>query len=247
MRKLCLFLMTLSVGCNSNKTAWNGLSVELRTNETESALVFKEGARTVFTFEMTRPPHQTGTLSVPGASLYWATAFSGGESGCCENIHIFHKTGGTVMVQTLEKSGYSGSFEVMDLAPADGFAEIVSVSEEFYGKDFAGCRVTPGLHEGMSDLHVPEFWKPVTQGGFHLENVTFAPAYAAELKTRLEHLASRIEALPAELEAPGADVAALLQYRETRKKAGLPPDAKLDRFRVKCETKTIPFSALTAK
>ncbi len=247
MRSACLILLTLALGCNSSKTAWNGLTVELRTGEAESAILFKDGSKTLFEFEMQRPPHQTGILAAPGASLYWASAFSGGESGCCENIHVFHKTGGTVMVQTLEKSGYSGSFEVMDLAAADGFGEIVSVSEEFYGKSQADCQITPGLHEGMSDLHVPEFWKPAIEGGLHLENITFAPAYAAALKARLESLAPGIDAMPAELKAPSADIAALLQYRETRKKAGLAPDPKLDRFQVKCEKRTLPLSAVSAK
>lgn len=246
MRSLCLFFFTLALGCNSNKTAWNGLTVEVRGDQ-EPAIVFKDGGRTILDFKMERPTHQTGILAVPGASLFWASAFSGGESGCCENIHVFHKTGGTVMVQSLEKSGYSGAFEVVDLAAADGFGEIVSVSEDFYGRSLGDCPLTPGVHEGMSDLYIPEFYKPAVDGGLHLENVTFAPAYSAALKTRLEALAPAIAALPQELEAPSADLAALLQYREFRKKAGLAADPALNRFRIKCETRTIPLSAVDVK
>lgn len=244
-RFLPLLLVSLTVipGCDSKKTSWTGLSVETILVESESRLVFKEGSRTLLEHEGLRPLHQTGTLAAPGATLFWATAFSGGESGCCENIHVFHKSGGSVLVQTLEKSAYSDGFEVTDLAPADGLGEIVGVSEEFYGKTHAGCQITPGIHEGMSDLHVPIFFKPDISAGLRLEDVTFRPEYSEALKQRLDSLSPAIAKLPAELPAPSADAAALLQVAAARKKAGLPPE-DLARFRILCNGQKIPLAGL---
>lgn len=245
MRTLPLFpllfvLFFPAVGCSSNRISWNGLTVEIRTEESESRLIFRDGTKTIFEQEGLRPLHKTGTLNAPGAVLFWATAFSGGESGCCENIHVFRQASAAIEVQTLEKSGYSDAFEVTDLAPADGFGEIVGVSEEFYGQTHSGCRITPGIHEGMSDLRVPVFFKPDLAGSLRLTDVTFMPAYADALRQRLDALSPAIAKLPAELPAPSADAAALLQVAAARKKAGLPAE-NLERFRILCDGQKLPI------
>lgn len=230
-------------GCGQAGTAWSGLTVTQIQTDGETQLLFKDGSRVLLHFGGLRPLSKTGTLKAGGRELFYAAGYSGGESGCCENLHVFYRSGDTVQAETLERSSYGGAMEVVDLEKADGEAEITAVSEEFYGASLKGCSAFPGIHEGMSEIHVPEFFKPIVDGTLRLENVTASEAYRTALTARLDALAPKIKALAADLK-PDADAAALLQIISLRKKAGLPADKSLERFTIDCAGKKRPLVSL---
>lgn len=219
---------------------WSGFTVWLEEEPGEATgtvLRFRNPKGAVVHAEDVRPPVTTGTMSTAYGRFFTAASFSGGESGCCLNLHVFYPHEAIVGGLLLQSTAYGGPITVRDLN-GDGIDEIRVDSVQAYGltanvgtkNQRCEAALTPGVHMGLSDIRIPQYLHINKKKVFDFEDVTFTPPLQKALTAELAGAESRLAAIPRTIEAPSADLAALFQIFRARRAVSGEKDA-LQRIR----------------
>ncbi len=225
----CIGVLSSAFGKESAKKIadWNSLSVWQETGDgdpPEAVLRFQNAKGAVLHKEELRSPITTGFIRTAFGRFLTAANYSGGESGCCQNLHIFFPLADKIGRVTVEATSYGAPIAVRDLN-GDGIDEIRVDAAIGYGiildlgsKERA-CEtaLTPGIHVGLSEIRMPQYLHLSRQkSAFLEEDVTLTKPLQKSLTTELTQAENRLAGLGRVLDAPSADLAAAFQVFRAR-------------------------------
>ncbi|MCE9596784.1 MAG: hypothetical protein K8S54_02355 [Spirochaetia bacterium] len=161
-------------------------------------------------------PYEIKNIRSAAGPLLAVTYYSGGESGCCNQMDFVLRKGETLKTTTISETAYADAPSIRDI-DQDGIDELITTNTDFYGlADKSNeCRLTPGIHEGISNLRFPNALHVVsTKDGLSLEDVTFDPKLQSLIDPGLREVAGNLRSKMGEtIEcSSNPDLAAYMQY-----------------------------------
>lgn len=128
-----------------------------------------------------RLPYELKPVKTSIGPVIAVSYFSGGESGCCFQMDFLQRKGNNLRTSSISTTAYGAAPEIRDV-DRDGVDEIIVTNTDFYGRSDKSdsCGLTPGIHQGISDLRFPGLWHISEEGEeLPLIDVTFKPAYVS--------------------------------------------------------------------
>ncbi|MBL8018342.1 MAG: hypothetical protein JNM27_01635 [Leptospirales bacterium] len=151
-------------------------------DERSAELVFKDRVTGVkLGATHVRLPYELKPVRSAIGPVIAVSYFSGGESGCCFQMDLLQRKGNSLRTSSISTTAYGAAPEIRDV-DSNGVDEIIVTNTDFYGRSHKSdaCELTPGIHQGISDLRFPGLWH-ISEGGKELGliEVTFNPVYVS--------------------------------------------------------------------
>ncbi|MDX1958262.1 MAG: hypothetical protein SFU98_06795 [Leptospiraceae bacterium] len=186
---LFIFFPTTFLSAQS-KLKWNNFLVQKYKKEHDTVSILNAKSKKLIYKEDFHLINKMGFYRAGKNNLLAIEYYSGGESGCCMDLDIYFFKN-KIQKLSFENLGYADFPPMIVDLDADGYEEIRTTSEKFYGYSFNQkefqCPLTPGSYEGFSKFQFPVY-HIITKNSksvYSSKEITFEPKYRKFLKPYL--------------------------------------------------------------